>query len=149
MTRAARQAMPAIRILLVDNNPQFLKTVRQLLADDEAFEIVGGTYSAAKGLELVARLRPDVVVVDLTLPLMNGLEVTRRIKAGTPVPLVIIVTLHDQEAYGRTAEAAGADGFVPKWEVGARLPELIRRLMQVKRDRFAAVHSASTDFVRE
>lgn len=141
--------MPTIRILLVDSNPQFLKAVRQLLADDAAFEIVGGTYSAAKGLELVARLRPDVVVVDLALPLMNGLEATRRIKTGPSAPLVIIVTLHDQEAYERTAEAAGADGFVPKWEMGARLPELIRRLMQTKRNRSSVERPASTSLVRE
>lgn len=141
--------MATIRILLVDNNPQFLKAVRQLLADDAAFEIVGGTYSAAKGLELVARLHPDVVVMDLALPLMNGLEATRRIKAGPSAPLVIIVTLHDQETYRRTAEAAGADGFVSKWEVGAQLPELIRRLMQAKRDRSAAERPASTSLARE
>lgn len=141
--------MAAIRILLVDNNPQFLKAIRQLLAADEEFEIVGGTYSAVKGLDLVARLRPDVVVVDLALPLMNGLEATRRIKAGPSAPLVIIVTLHDQDAYWRTAEAAGADGFVPKWDVGAHLPPLIRRLMHARRNRSTPGQSASPGLVRE
>lgn len=141
--------MATIRILLIDNNPQFLKAMRQLLAADEEFEIVGGTYSATKGLELVARLRPDVVVVDLAMPLMNGLEATRRIKAGPSAPLVIIVTLHDQEAYWRTAEAAGADGFVPKWDVGAQLPPMIRRLLQARRNQPAQGQPASTGLVRE
>lgn len=65
-------------------------------------------------LDLIAKTRPDVVLADLAMPGMNGLELTRRIKAQRDPPRVVVLTLHDEPEYRTAAARAGADGFVAK-----------------------------------
>ncbi len=117
----------SLRILLVDDNRRFLEAVRRFLAR-ESFEIVGQCLSGATALEQVARLHPDLVLMDLAMPQMNGLEATRQIKACPYPPRVIMLTLHDNPAYLAEARAVGADGFVSKSEFGVQLLPLIKKL---------------------
>lgn len=127
--------MAAIRVLIVDDSPQFLKVARMMLSDDPDLEVVGGTCSGADAVDLVSRLHPDVVLMDLAMPLMNGLEATRHIKTWPQAPIVIIVTLYDNTEYRNTASAAGADGFLLKSEAATQLQPLIRSLIQEKQTR--------------
>jgi DNA-binding NarL/FixJ family response regulator len=127
--------MAAIRVLIVDDSPQFLKVARMMLSEDPDLEVVGGTCSGADAVDLVSRLHPDVVLMDLAMPLMNGLEATRHIKTWPQAPIVIIVTLYDNTEYRNTASAAGADGFLLKSEAATQLQPLIHSLVQERQAR--------------
>jgi len=120
--------MPPRRILLVDDNKEFLDSAAHFLAGDPAIEIVGQASSGRCALEQVPLLKPDLVVMDLTMPEMNGLEATRQLKAQPDGPRVILLTLHDNSEYRAAAEAAQADGFVAKSDLGLQLLPLIHTL---------------------
>ncbi|MFN2292346.1 MAG: response regulator transcription factor [Anaerolineae bacterium] len=120
--------MSAVRVVLVDDNPDFVGTAADFMAQDPGIEIVGLATSGERALELVAAHQPDLVVMDLAMPGMGGLEAARRLKACRPAPLVIILSLHDDEAYRRRSRQAGADGFIAKSEFGEKLLPLIHRL---------------------
>ena len=120
--------MLPIRILLVDDSPEFLETATRFLSADARIEIAGRALSGADAIEQVARVHPDLVLMDWGMPGMSGLEATHRIKAGPGAPGVVIVTLHDDIEYRGAAQAAGADGYVTKSEFGQALFPLIHAL---------------------
>lgn len=120
--------MPPIRILLVDDNPEFLESAAGYLATQPDLSVVGRAQSAQAALEMIAALQPDLVLMDIAMPGINGLEATRQIKARPSAPRVIILTLHDNPEYRRAAADAQADGFVAKSEFGTRLLPTIRAL---------------------
>src|SRR5512134_2681994 len=102
-----------IRVLLVDDHSAFLAVIEAELASLRQLTIVGYAGSGREALEQVRRLQPDLVLLDIAMPDMNGLEVARSIKA-LPHPIaVVLVSLHDTLAY-RLASASLADGFVAK-----------------------------------
>ena len=115
-----------IRLLVVDDDPGFRETLRVLLAQREEAVILGEAGNGEEALRLADALHPDVVLMDLAMPRMNGLEVTRRLKARWPA-VAVIITVHDEEAYRRTALAAGAEAFLVKKTLGVDLwPTLLR-----------------------
>jgi two-component system response regulator NreC len=116
------------RVLLVDDNAEFLDCAVNFLNGEPAVEVVGRASSGRGALEQVPLLQPDLVLMDLTMPEMNGLEATRRLKAGPDGPRVILLTLHDIPEYRAAAEEARADGFVAKSELGIQLLPLIHEL---------------------
>lgn len=120
--------MPPLRILLVDDSPTFLESATRFLAMDVRLEIVGRVLSGGEALEQVPRLCPDLVLMDLAMPGMNGLEATRQIKAQSSAPYIVILTLNDSSEYHAAALAVGADGFVTKSEIGTQLLPLIHSL---------------------
>jgi DNA-binding NarL/FixJ family response regulator len=116
-----------VRLLLVDDDSGFRETVRQLLFQREEALVVGEAADGQEALELAAALRPDVVLMDLAMPGMNGLEATRHLKARWPDQMVVILTVHDDEVYRRTALATGAEAFLQKKLLGVDLwPTLLR-----------------------
>jgi DNA-binding NarL/FixJ family response regulator len=116
-----------IRLLVVDDDAGFRKTLRHLLADREDATVVGEAGNGEEALRLVEALRPDVVLMDLAMPRMSGLEVTRRLKVRWPDMAVVMITVHDDEVYRRTALAAGAAAFLVKKTLGMDLwPTLLR-----------------------
>jgi len=124
-----------IRLLLVDDDPGFRLTLRDLLAQREEAVILGEAGNGEEALRLVDTLRPDVVLMDLAMPGMNGLEVTRRLKTHQPGVVVVIITVHDEDVYRRTALAAGAEAFLEKKTLGANLwPTLVRIVQEEKAD---------------
>jgi DNA-binding NarL/FixJ family response regulator len=102
-----------VRVLIVDDNPQVIYDLRQLLELSGAVEVVGEAEGGLEAVRLAAGLSPDVVIVDLEMPDMDGYETTRRIKACQPAPRVVILSVHAGLAEQK-ALAAGADGFVVK-----------------------------------
>ncbi len=120
--------MPSLRILLVDDSPTFLESATRFLAMDARLEIIGRVLSGGEALEQVPRLCPDLVLMDLAMPGMNGLEATRRIKAQPSAPYIVILTLNDSREYRDAALAVGADGFVTKSEFGTALLPLLHSL---------------------
>jgi DNA-binding NarL/FixJ family response regulator len=104
----------ALRVLIVDDVPQVRQELRGLLQLTSELEVVG---EAANGLEAISQakaLRPDVVVMDLEMPVMDGFEATRLIKSCGPAPRVVILSVHASPEEQQCAQEAGADGFVVK-----------------------------------
>jgi DNA-binding NarL/FixJ family response regulator len=100
------------RVLIADDRAQARDALRALLATVEGVKVVG---EAADGLEAVrqaAECRPDVVLMDVKMPVLDGLEATQRIKARWPAIRIVVLTVH--AGYRQAALAAGADGFLVK-----------------------------------
>jgi DNA-binding NarL/FixJ family response regulator len=110
-----------IRVLLVDDEPDFLRSIRRFLEVDPYIEVVDSALSGREALEEIGRLQPDLVLMDIVMPGMSGLETTRRIKAQPGSPRVVLMTLYDDVAYRVEAEVIRADGFVSKTEAGVEL----------------------------
>jgi DNA-binding NarL/FixJ family response regulator len=120
--------MSTVRVLLVDDSLEFLEAAAQFLSQQGRLTIVGWAASGDEALELLDRLRPDLVLIDLVMPGMNGLEATRQIKARPAPPRVVIMTLYDVVEYREAASAAAADGFVAKSSIIPQLMPLITHL---------------------
>jgi DNA-binding NarL/FixJ family response regulator len=124
----AEHGTPPIHVLLVDDNPEFLESAARFLATDPAIEIVGRALAGPAALEQVGAQQPDLVLVDLMMPGMNGLELTSLLKSRPNPPRVIIVTLYGVAEYAAASAAAQADGLVAKSEFGTRLLPMIHAL---------------------
>jgi DNA-binding NarL/FixJ family response regulator len=102
-----------IRVLLVDDHDVFRHGLAQLLAD-EGLSVLGEASGGAAGVRLAAELAPDVVLMDLSMPSMSGVEATRAIAALQAAPRVVVLTLDDDDASMLEALLAGATGYVLK-----------------------------------
>ena len=119
-----------IRVLLVDDSAGFLEMESRYLAGRPEFRVVGSATSGEGALTQVTALQPDLVLMDLTMPGMNGLQATFQIKKQPNAPRIIIVTLHDQPAYREMSVDVGADGFITKDNFGEPLILLIHGLFE-------------------
>ncbi len=117
-----------IRVLLADDHPEFIEAAIHFLSVDPNIETIGRALSGEDALEQAVLLQPDLVLLDLAMPVLNGLDATRCIKAFARAPQVIIVTLYDNPEYRSAAAAAGADGFIAKSELTTQLLPLIHYL---------------------
>jgi len=114
------------RVLLVDDSPQVLQDLRLLLELQGGMEIIAEAVNGQEAVRLAADLAPDVVVMDLEMPVMNGYEATRQIKSRLPAPRVVILSVHAGPVELDRARAAGADRFVIK---GARYEILLNAVL--------------------
>jgi len=119
----------ALRILLVDDSPAFLHAATRALALDPRINIVGEALSGHQAVALVPEVRPDVVLMDVAMPGMNGFEATRQIKSRPNPPRIVMLTSHDIAHYRTAAENAGADNFVNKADFGTELLPLINNVL--------------------
>src|SRR5262245_9964802 len=110
-----------MRVLLVDDDPVFLQSAARLLGPEAGFTVVGRARNGAEAVELAAMLCPDMVLMDVEMPGMDGLETTRRLQALPLPPKVLLVSIYDSEARRYDALSAGADGYIGKWEFPWRL----------------------------
>jgi CheY-like chemotaxis protein len=118
-----------ILTLIVDDSAFIVERLRSFFQEQEGFEVVGIAETGLEAVERGRELKPDLVVMDIRMPGMDGLEATRRIKAGEHAPVVIMFTLEDSEGVRAAAKAAGADDFVAKApQVVEALRAAIRRL---------------------
>jgi len=106
--------MTHTRILLVDDHAVVRGGLRMLLAADPDLDIVGEAENGMQGIRMAGELQPDVVLMDISMPDMNGIEATRRIKAQYPNIAVLALTMHEDDQYFFEMLAAGASGYVPK-----------------------------------
>jgi DNA-binding NarL/FixJ family response regulator len=103
-----------IRVLLVDDERLLRTGFSMILRSEPGLEVVGEAADGEEAISAVARLNPDVVLMDIRMPGLDGLEATRRIVAGTDPPRILVLTTFDLDAYVYTALAAGASGFLLK-----------------------------------
>ncbi|HUK03123.1 MAG TPA: response regulator transcription factor [Steroidobacteraceae bacterium] len=115
----------ALSILLADDSQILRHSLVGLLQEHTGTRIVGQASTGAECLKLVGSLRPDVVLLDLTLPDMTGFDVLRSLKAGQYVPHVIVLSLFDDGASRESARLAGADAYLSKSAAGRELLPLL------------------------
>src|SRR5690606_35748064 len=108
------EAAAVTRVLVADDQPLIRSGFRQLVDSAPAFRTVGEASTGAEAVELAARHRPDLVLMDVRMPVMDGIEATRRICAARPATRVLIVTTFDLDEYVYGALQAGAAGFLLK-----------------------------------
>ena len=118
--------MSKIRVLLADDHAVLREGLRSLLSLQEDIDVVGEASDGQAALEMVNRLQPDVVVMDIAMPVMDGLEATRRLKQTHPETRVLILSQHDNREYVFSVLQAGASGYVLKKSGGAEVAEAIR-----------------------
>lgn len=122
--------MDLIRTLLVDDNPKFLEAASRFLISDPYIDVIATSLSGEEAIEQVNRLNPDLVLMDIALPGINGLDATRRIKSLPDPPYVIILTLHDNDEYRNASQAVQADDFIAKSDFGNDLLNKIYKLFE-------------------
>jgi DNA-binding NarL/FixJ family response regulator len=121
--------MPSIRVLLVDDVAEVRRDLRMLLSLSGDLEVVGEAANGQEAVRLAASLRPDVILMDLEMPVMNGYETTRQIKARFPACRVIVLTVHDYESAHAKAFQSGVDDFLVK---GAPVEKIMRSISSQK-----------------
>lgn len=104
----------SIQVLIVDDQEPFRSAVRMVVELTDGFEVAGEAASGEQGLELAARLRPDLVLMDINMPGIDGLETTRLLLRDLPETNVVIFSTYEAAEYESRALEAGAKAFVPK-----------------------------------
>ncbi|HOJ71470.1 MAG TPA: response regulator [Syntrophorhabdaceae bacterium] len=129
---AMQDRMSKIRILIVDDSREFLEVEKNFLSMEPHIEVVGEAVSGQEAIDLTGLLKPDLVLMDIAMPDISGIEAAKRIKEKAGAPYVVILTLYDNPEYKSLSEAAGADGFVTKSEFAVTLIPLINKLFSEK-----------------
>jgi DNA-binding NarL/FixJ family response regulator len=106
--------MSKIRVLLADDHAILRSGIRALLEDEPDIEVVGEAEDGHAVIRMVAELEPDVILIDIAMPRLNGLEATRRIMQANPQAKILILTMHENEEYVRQVFASGAMGYILK-----------------------------------
>jgi two-component system nitrate/nitrite response regulator NarL len=106
--------MHQLRVLVADDHQEFRRVVYEFLDRMPNVSVVGEAANGQEAVEQVERLRPDVILMDISMPVMNGLEATKIIKANHPEIRVVIATMHDNPLYRQRAQEVQADGFFVK-----------------------------------
>ena len=115
-----------IRVLIVDDHSIVREGVRMILTGQEDFEVVGEASNGREGVELARRMKPDVVVMDISMPDMNGIEATAKIRSEMPKVEVLGLTMHEENSYVFELLKAGAAGYVLKRAAAEDLVNAVR-----------------------
>ncbi|MBZ0297104.1 MAG: response regulator transcription factor [Anaerolineae bacterium] len=116
-----------IKVLIIDDHAVVRAGIRMLLESDPSIEIVGEGENGQEAINLTKTLTPDVVLMDVTMPVLDGVEATRQIKASAEAPAILTLTIHEGSDYFFQMLQAGASGYVPK----RAAPEELLRAIQV------------------
>jgi len=119
-----------IRLLLVDDHPLVREGLKRTLSSMVGVVVIGEAATGEEAVERAADLQPDIVIMDLSLPHMSGIDATRMIKARSPETSILVLTMHAEEIYIRRAIEAGASGYLSK---DARPSDLVEAIQAVQR----------------
>ena len=119
-----------VQVLTVDDQAVFLEAARALVASTPGFALAGEAGSGTEAIEAIERLRPDLVLLDVRMPELDGIETARRISAASGEAVVVLVTAHDLDDVRELAEASGAVALVPKERLR---PRVLRELWAAHR----------------
>jgi DNA-binding NarL/FixJ family response regulator len=118
------QQRPA-RVLIADDEPLFVDTVRALLSGDDRVEVVGTAANGHDAVDLAVALDPDVTLMDISMPMLDGIEATRRIREHLPDACVLVLTGSSISADVDRARQAGVAAFLTKDRIGTQLVDAI------------------------
>jgi DNA-binding NarL/FixJ family response regulator len=121
-----------LRILIVDDHAVVRRGVRSLLESEAGWEISGEATTGRQAVDMARRLKPDVVVMDLSLPELNGLDATRQILKDSPRSEILVLTMHHSEELARDVLQAGARGYVLKSDADQSLIAAVKSLREHK-----------------
>jgi DNA-binding NarL/FixJ family response regulator len=121
-----------LRILIVDDHAVVRRGVRSLLESEEGFKISGEAATGREAVDMARRLQPDVIVMDLSLPELNGLDATRQILKNDPRSEILVLTMHHSEELARDVLQAGARGYVLKSDADQSLIAAVKSLREHK-----------------
>ena len=119
----------ARRILIVDDHPVFRRGMMALLVEQKDFHICGEAENASQALALMRERKPDMALVDISLPGMNGIELIKMMLAEEPKLSIIILSMHDESLYALRALRAGAKGYLMKAEAIDHVVKALRKVM--------------------
>jgi DNA-binding NarL/FixJ family response regulator len=123
------------RVLIVDDVPQVRRELRTLLPLLDTIDVVGEAENGQEAIELAATLRPDVIIMDVEMPIVDGLAATRIIKQERPACRIVVLSIHSEEVIRAQARSAGADDFVDK---GAPLAALLQAIQTISTERISS-----------
>ena len=121
--------MKTTRILIADDHPVFRDGIRKLFDEQEELEVVGQADDGEAAINLAIELKPDLVIMDIMMPNVNGIEATKRIKAELPGVAILLVSGYSYDSYVLAALRAGAAGFLSK---GARSNEILNAVTAIR-----------------
>ena len=127
-----RKNKDTLRIVVADDHELVRRGIRDLLLEQPDWKVVGEAVSGRKAIEMVKKLKPDIAIVDITMPDMDGLEVTRRIRDAARETQVLILTMHESDQMVRRVLEMGARGYVLKSDMAAHLVQAVRDLANGK-----------------
>jgi DNA-binding NarL/FixJ family response regulator len=120
----------SIRILVADDHEIVRQGLRALVESQPGWEVVGEAVDGREAVDKAKRLSPDIVVLDVSMPNLNGLEATRQIRKALPDTEVLVLTMHDSEPLVREVLEAGARGYVLKSDAGRELVTALQAVLQ-------------------
>jgi DNA-binding NarL/FixJ family response regulator len=121
--------MPPLRILIADDHEIFRRGLRSLLESHPEWEVCGEAVDGQEAVERVKDLNPDVVVLDITMPRLNGLEAAQVIRNEAPQSKMVVLSQHEPSLMRQAALSAGADAYVTKSEVSRELMMAIEAMI--------------------
>jgi DNA-binding NarL/FixJ family response regulator len=113
-------------VLIVDDHPSFRTSARRMLETD-GYEVVGEVADGGSAIDAVRELHPDVVLLDIRLPDVDGFQVAERLAANAAAPAIVLTSSRDRSDFGYEIEASPAHGFIPKSELSAAAIALLIR----------------------
>ncbi|MBI4285182.1 MAG: response regulator transcription factor [Chloroflexi bacterium] len=122
----AQEQLKRTTILLADDHPLMRQALKALLEKEAEFQVIGEASDGDEAVELAMALHPDVVIMDISMPKINGLEATRRIKAKSPATAVLVLTIHGDSDHVLGILEAGAAGYLTKAVFGQEIVQSIR-----------------------
>jgi DNA-binding NarL/FixJ family response regulator len=131
-TARKRLEVPVLKILIADDHDIVRKGIRGLLEDHEGWQVCAEAATGREAVRLALAHGPDVVVIDYSMPELNGIEATRQIRAALPDTEVLVFTMHDSEDVLQKALAAGARGYLVKSDDSAQLIDAVQSLSRHK-----------------
>jgi DNA-binding NarL/FixJ family response regulator len=121
-----KNRMQMKKVLIVDDDMRFRRYVKELFASEEGLQIIGEAANGKEAVRKAKELKPSLVLMDISMPWMSGLDATRQLKKIIPKLAVIILTIHDLEGYREAAMARGACAYVLKKDMMEELIPAIR-----------------------
>ena len=130
--RGAKTAVKKTRVLIVDDHPMTRAGLVHVINHQPDLTVCGEAESAARALDILDSSRPDLLLIDITLPGKSGLELIKDVKAMRPELLMLVISMHDESLYADRVLRAGARGYITKHEGGEKLMEAIRHVLRGK-----------------
>ena len=118
-----------LRILIADDHDIVRQAVRHILQTQDDWEVAGEASNGQEAIRLTRELKPDAVVMDITMPVMNGLDATREILRTSPVCKVLILTMHEDGRFAEEVQRSGATGLVTKSKAAEELKPALKAII--------------------